>query len=132
MSSSCRCDLATLGQLSDAEDILERLTVGAKVVRSQFCKVPLDLVIDCSNIEALNAVNEEYSAPGVLSHESLPKMTFQRNIFGKTSVAVSSLDHNNDQPVAGNRWMSDSLHSGIARTHTLMFFSRTKLKSLSS
>lgn len=96
-----KCDLATLGQVSDAEDILEGLTGGAKVVRSQFCKVPLDLVLDCSNIEALNAVNEEYSAPGVLSHESLPKMTFRRNMFGKTSVAVSSVDRNNDQLVAG-------------------------------
>lgn len=102
-SFSCRCDLATLGQVSDAEDILEKLTGGAKVVRSQFCKVPVDLVIDCSKIEALNAVNEEYSAPGVLSHEALPRMTFRRNMFGKTSVAVASIEHNSDQTVASKR-----------------------------
>ncbi|XP_020270804.1 uncharacterized protein LOC109845989 [Asparagus officinalis] len=96
-----KCDLATLGQVSDDEDILEGLTGGAKVVRSQFCKVPLDLVIDCSNIQALTAVNEEYTAPGVLSHESLPKATFRGNMFGKTSVAVSSIVHDSKQPVAG-------------------------------
>lgn len=101
-----KCDLATLGQVSDADDILERLTGGAKVVRSQFCKVPLDLVIDCSRMEATNMINEEYTAPGVLSHESLPKMTFNRNKFGKTSTAVSSISSDRSAP--------DSLQSGLS------------------
>ena len=120
--------MATLGQVSDAEDMLEGLTGGAKVVRSQFSKVPLDLVIDCSKIEASDVVKEEYRAPGVLSHESLPKMTFRRNMFGKTSVAVSSIDHNSDQPDARDRWMSDSLQSG--RERTLVFSSETKFTCL--
>lgn len=109
-----KCDLANLGQVSDAEDILEGLTGGAKVVRSQFCKVPLDLVIDCSKIEALNTMKEEYSVPGILSHEALPKMTFRRNMFGKTSLSVSSIDHKSDQPVAGDGRMPESLQSGIS------------------
>ena len=108
--------------------MLEGLTGGAKVVRSQFSKVPLDLVIDCSKIEGSDVVKEEYRAPGVLSHESLPKMTFRRNMFGKTSVAVSSVDHNSDQPDACDRWMSDSLQSG--RERTLVFSSETKFTCL--
>lgn len=119
-----KCDLATLGQISDAEDILEELTAGAKVVRSQFCKVPLDLVIDCSRLQALDAVKEEVSAPGVLSHESLPKMAFRNNAYGKPSIAISSVDHTGNQPgTGGQRWMPDKLQSGLS--HGMSFSSVT-------
>ncbi|KAK8916719.1 hypothetical protein KSP39_PZI022983 [Platanthera zijinensis] len=85
-----KCDLATLSQVSDAEDILERVTGGAKVVRSQFGKVPLDLVIDCSKIEALKAKTEEYCVPPILSHEAFPKMAFGGNMYENPSVNISS------------------------------------------
>lgn len=112
---SCRCDLATLGQISDAEDILERLTGNAKVVRSQFCKVPLDLVIDCSKIEALSLPEEECnSVLPVLSHEALPKMRFRRNVFGNTSVAVSSLNNTSNHPaVSSDKNNADDSGSGM-------------------
>lgn len=84
-----KCDLATLSQVSDAEDILERVTGGAKVVRSQFGKVPLDLVIDCSKIEALNAAKVELPVPPVLSHEAIPKMAFGGEMYQNPSVNIS-------------------------------------------
>ncbi|XP_068669174.1 uncharacterized protein [Aristolochia californica] len=85
-----KCDLATLGQISDAEDTLEALTGGAKVVRSQFCKVPLDLVIDLSTADPQPMVKEDASAPPFLSHETLPQMTFRGNILGNTSMSISA------------------------------------------
>ncbi|XP_028555134.1 uncharacterized protein LOC110093639 isoform X2 [Dendrobium catenatum] len=85
-----KCDLATLSQVADAEDILERMTGGAKVVRSQFCKVPLDLVIDCSKIDAFNAAKEDCTVPPVLSHEPLSKMAFRGATHGNPSVNISS------------------------------------------
>lgn len=112
--------MASLGQISDAEDLLEGLTGGAKVVRTQFCRVPLDLVIDCSKIEALNAVEEVSSVPAVLSHESLPKMAFRGDMYANTSVTISSISHSGDQPEAvGDRLKSDNMQAG--RAHTLLF-----------
>lgn len=119
-----KCDLATLSQISDAEDILEGLTGGAKVVRSQFCKIPLDLVIDCSKLEALSGIKEDNSSPAVLSHESLPKMAFRGDMFGNSLVAISSFSHTVDQPPAvGDRWISDKLQTGLS--HGISFSSVT-------
>lgn len=110
---SCRCDLATLSQISNAEDILEELTAGAKVVRSQFCKVPVDLIIDCSKLQALNIEKNDESMPGVLSHESLPKMAFQRYIYDNSPLQFSSSGHTSNQPsVGGDRSSTDDLHPG--------------------
>ncbi|KAL4191754.1 hypothetical protein AMTRI_Chr07g82200 [Amborella trichopoda] len=72
-----KCDLANLGQISNAEDIIEEQARGVKVVRSQFCKVPLDLVIDVSRHVPPPTISDKISIPGVLSHEALPRMTFQ-------------------------------------------------------
>ncbi|XP_039143663.1 P-loop guanosine triphosphatase YjiA-like [Dioscorea cayenensis subsp. rotundata] len=123
-----KCDLATLGQISDAEDILERLTGNAKVVRSQFCKVPLDLVIDCSKIEALSLPEEECnSVLPVLSHEALPKMRFRRNVFGNTSVAVSSLNNTSNHPaVSSDKNNADDSGSGLSHGE---FFSSVTFQS---
>ncbi|XP_008784425.2 uncharacterized protein LOC103703366 [Phoenix dactylifera] len=109
-----KCDLASLSQISDAEDLLEGLTGGAKVVRTQFCRVPLDLVIDCTKIEALNVVKEVSSVPAVLSHESLPKMAFRGDMYANTSATISSISHSDDQPEAvGDRSKSDDLQAGL-------------------
>ncbi|URE43800.1 CobW/HypB/UreG, nucleotide-binding domain [Musa troglodytarum] len=109
-----KCDLATLSQISNAEDILEELTAGAKVVRSQFCKVPVDLIIDCSKLQALNIEKNNESMPGVLSHESLPKMAFQRYIYDNSSLQFSSSGHTSNQPsVGGDRSSTDDLQPGF-------------------
>lgn len=111
-----KCDLASLSQISDAEDLLEGLTGGAKVVRSQFCRVPLDLVIDCSKIEALNVVKEVNNVPAVLSHESLPQMAFRRDVYANTSVAISSFNHSGGQPQAiGDRLKSANSQDGLSQ-----------------
>lgn len=115
----CRCDLATLGQISDAEDIIEELTGGAKIVRSQFCKVPLDLVLDFGKIEAQPEVKEDVSVPAILSHEALPKMTFQVANIGNTYVGVSSYDQADDQSaVASKKRVSNEMQRG----RILIFF----------
>ncbi|KAG6497998.1 COBW domain-containing protein C15D4.05-like [Zingiber officinale] len=90
-----KCDLATLSQISNAEDILEGLTGGARVVRSQFCRVPLDLVIDCTKLQALDVEKNFDSMPGILSHESLPKMAFRHN---NAPVQISSIGDTGSQP----------------------------------
>ncbi|XP_077250980.1 uncharacterized protein LOC143890258 [Tasmannia lanceolata] len=118
-----KCDLATLGQISDAEDIIEGLTGGAKVVRSQFCKVPLELVIDFSKIEVQPEPKEDINAPAVLSHEALPKMAFRGDTFGNTSVGILPSDHVNDQSsiVRKNR-MSNDLQNGLSHVGTFSSF----------
>ncbi|KAG0486553.1 hypothetical protein HPP92_008648, partial [Vanilla planifolia] len=108
-----KCDLASLGQVADAEDILERVTRGAKVVRSQFCKVPLDLVVDTSKIEVLNLVNEECSVPPVLSHEALPKMAFRGDMHQNLSVHISYSELDNQPLVVDGRDNSKSQQYGI-------------------
>ncbi|KAJ0962637.1 hypothetical protein J5N97_027759 [Dioscorea zingiberensis] len=111
-----KCDLATLGQISDAEDILEKLTGCAKVVRSQFCKVPLDLVIDCSKIEALSLPEEGNNVLPILSHEALPKMKFQRNVFDNASVAVSALnDTGNQSSVSSDQSNTKNSGTGLSQ-----------------
>ncbi|XP_074591975.1 uncharacterized protein LOC141847789 isoform X2 [Curcuma longa] len=90
-----KCDLATLSQISNAEDILEGLTGGARVVRSQFCRVPLDLVIDCTKLQALDVETNFDSMPGILSHESLPKMAFRHN---NAQMQISSIGDTGSQP----------------------------------
>lgn len=111
--------MATLGQISDAEDIIEELTGGAKIVRSQFCRVPLDLVIDFGKIEAQPEVKEDVSVPAILSHEALPKMTFQVANIGNTYVGVSSYDQADDQSaVASKKRVSNEMQSGTI----LIFF----------
>ncbi|XP_058101121.1 uncharacterized protein LOC131245583 [Magnolia sinica] len=110
-----KCDLATLSQISDAEDILEGLTGGAKVIRSQFCKVPLELVIDFSKGEPQPLPKEDVSGPAFLSHEPLPKTTFQAATFGNTSVGISSSDHAEDQSSTSRMsWTSNDLQSGLS------------------
>lgn len=109
-----KCDLATLGQISDAEDILEELTGGAKVVRSQFCKVPLDLVIDFGKTEAQPEVQEDANTPAILSHEALPKMTFQVASFGNNSIGISSSDADDHCSVASKKWMSNGKQSDLS------------------
>lgn len=105
--------MATLGQISDAEDILEELTGGAKIVRSQFCKVPLDLVIDFGKIEAQPEVKVDISAPAFLSHEALPKMTFQVANFANTSVGISSYDQVDEtSAVASKKSVPNEMQSG--------------------
>ncbi|KAJ0962631.1 hypothetical protein J5N97_027753 [Dioscorea zingiberensis] len=110
--------------ISDAEDILEKLTGCAKVVRSQFCKVPLDLVIDCSKIEALSLPEEGNNVLPILSHEALPKMKFQRNVFDNASVAVSALnDTGNQSSVSSDQ--SNTKNSGTGLSHGESFSSVT-------
>lgn len=110
---SCRCDLATLSQISNAEDVLEGLTGGAMVVRSQFCRIPLDLVIDCTKLQANNIEKEYENMPGVLSHESLPKMAFQRYRSDNTSVQISSIGLTSNQYSLGDVGCStDNLEAG--------------------
>lgn len=86
--------MATLSQVSNAEDILEGITGGARVVRSQFCRVPLDLVIDCTKLQALDVEKSFDSMPGILSHESLPKMAFRHN----NALQISSVGDTGSQP----------------------------------
>ncbi|WOL06974.1 hypothetical protein Cni_G15709 [Canna indica] len=119
-----KCDLATLGQISNAEDILEGLTGGAKVVRSQFCRVPLDLVIDCTKLQALNAKKENETVPGVLSHESLPKMVFPWYTSDNSSVQISTSGYTGNETSLGSEtWSNDSLDSGFP--HGASFSSAT-------
>lgn len=118
-----KCDLATLGQISDAEDIIEELTGGAKIVRSQFCRVPLDLVIDFGKIEAQPEVKEDVSVPAILSHEALPKMTFQVANIGNTYVGVSSYDQADDQSaVASKKRVSNEMQSGSSHGESFSSF----------
>ncbi|KAL5997513.1 hypothetical protein ACLOJK_008443 [Asimina triloba] len=119
-----KCDLATLGQISDAEDILDKLTGGAKIVRSQFCKVPLELVIDFSRSAPQPVLQEEASTPAFLSHEPLPKMAFKVT-SGAISVGLSSASHTGGEPsVARKRWTSNDLQNDC-----LVLHEENKLKS---
>ncbi|CAL9118495.1 unnamed protein product [Musa acuminata var. zebrina] len=130
---SCRCDLATLSQISNAEDILEELTAGAKVVRSQFCKVPVDLIIDCSKLQALNIEKNDESMPGVLSHESLPKMAFQRYIYDNSPLQFSSSGHTSNQPSVGGFPHGESFSSATFEAEvplSLVVFQSKVLKSM--
>ncbi|KAG9447981.1 hypothetical protein H6P81_014109 [Aristolochia fimbriata] len=116
-----KCDLATLGQISDAENALESLTGGAKVVRSQFCKVPLDLVIDFSKADSQLAVQDAVTLP-FLSHEALPQMTFRENVLGKTSVGVSASSVSDEELIlSGTNWRSSD--SENASSHERNFSS---------
>ncbi|CAA7410363.1 unnamed protein product [Spirodela intermedia] len=92
------CDLATLSQISDAEDTLEALTGGAKIIRTQFCRVPLELVIDCSKTESLSRSKEYTADIPFLSHESLSKTTFQEDARGNASVGISSVVNADKHP----------------------------------
>ena len=69
----CRCDLVSLAQISDVEDTLEaELGSNTRVVRTQFCRVPVDLILDTPPRQLappLTATSAN-SSEGVLSHEA--------------------------------------------------------------
>ncbi|XP_078428472.1 uncharacterized protein LOC144700802 isoform X2 [Wolffia australiana] len=93
-----KCDLASLGQISDAEDALESLSGGARVVRCQFCRVPLEIIIDCSKTESLTITKKETANISFLSHESFSKPTFQDVVIDYVCNGVSSPASVNNLP----------------------------------
>lgn len=114
-----RCDLATLSQISVAEDTLEALTGGAKIVRSQFCRVPLELVIDCRKTESLS-ISKEYTLDiPFLSHESLSKTTFLEDAHDSSSVGISSLVNTDKHPES---WQGTSEELQTGKIILLFYF----------
>lgn len=73
-----RCDLASLGAISDVEELIERETKGSKAVRCRFCRVPLELVLNISNSAPLPSVRTSTvkASAGVLSHEAFSGATY--------------------------------------------------------
>lgn len=66
-----KCDLASLGAISDVEGLIERETKGSKSVRCRFCRVPLELVLNASNSALPSSrTSTAKASAGVLSHES--------------------------------------------------------------
>ncbi|KAI5062940.1 hypothetical protein GOP47_0021487 [Adiantum capillus-veneris] len=82
-----KCDLATLGTISDVEDWIERETKGSKAVRCRFCRVPLDLVLNIVNLERKpsSSTASVKAFDGVLSHEA-----FSGSAYYKPSIYESS------------------------------------------
>ncbi|CAM6094767.1 unnamed protein product [Calypogeia fissa] len=66
-----KCDLASLGEISDAEDRVEQATLGTKAVRCRFSNVPLDLVLNVTLPDPAPSLGTTTanSSEGFLSHE---------------------------------------------------------------
>lgn len=86
-----KCDLASLGAISDVEDLIDRETKGSKAVRCKFCKVPLELVLNISNSAAIPSVTTSTvkAFAGVLSHEACSGSAYLRPSF-KSSMKPTS------------------------------------------
>eukprot|EP00897_Mesotaenium_endlicherianum_P006259 jgi/Mesen1/5661/ME000286S04873 len=67
-----KCDLVSLGQVADVEDVVEAHTPGSKAVRTRFCRVPLELILDVTPVQlsAPLGATMANTSEGVLSHEA--------------------------------------------------------------
>ncbi|KAJ7530832.1 hypothetical protein O6H91_14G021100 [Diphasiastrum complanatum] len=84
-----KCDLASLGAISDVEDRVEDLTGGTKAIRCRFCNVPLDLVLNITMlINPTLATTTANTAVGIISHETLSTAPLLK-IWQKPDILVS-------------------------------------------
>ncbi|KAL2653237.1 hypothetical protein R1flu_021365 [Riccia fluitans] len=72
-----KCDLVSLGMISDAEDRVEEATGGTKAVRCRFVNVPLDLVLNVllPEVSATLATSFANTSIGFVSHEATTQTT---------------------------------------------------------
>lgn len=116
-----KCDLATLGTISDVEDLIERETKGSKAVRCRFCRVPLDLVLNLSNLEPKpSSAGASITAfEGVVSHEACSGSAFHKpssyasnEPTDKVSLETQNVD------VGGRSVPEQGQDSSISETHS--------------
>lgn len=89
-----KCDLASLGAISEAEDRVEQATEGTKATRCRFSNVPLDLVLNITlpDPPQILATTTANTSEGFLSHEATTPI-FGREFSG-TGFRQADKDHN--------------------------------------
>ncbi|GBG60429.1 hypothetical protein CBR_g5605 [Chara braunii] len=87
-----KCDLASLGTISDVEDKVEAEIGNVRVVRCRFAQVPLPLVVDV--IEAVSPAPSSMSNDdaGVMSHEKVITQTTLRRAADNQSKTDADSD----------------------------------------
>lgn len=129
-----KCDLASLGSISDVEDLIERETGGSKAVRCRFCRVPLDLVLNLSNYEAFPLVTVAMTEAfdGVLSHESYSGSPYFRPSIQSDGVPTSKgtlKKRNIDMVCASSMMEHESMEMSNKSMHPLASISSVTFSS---
>ncbi|KAH7292572.1 hypothetical protein KP509_29G075300 [Ceratopteris richardii] len=116
-----KCDLATLGTISDVEDLIEGATDGCRAVRCRFCRVPLNLVLNLSNLQPKpsSSMKTVQTLGGVVSHETCSQKDHYTTFPQARNGTEKSGFLEKKVPAAGDGDMSRPRLDMVAEAHPL-------------